>query len=121
MYHVLNESENEHVGIKIERKLTQDDYELLLSYIDRLRKEVGPLKLLLDMTECEGLNSLALWEDLARKLRLLPEILRVAIVADHHWMECGTKVFHPLLKSTVQYFSPTQLDKAWSWVKEGKT
>ena len=30
MYHVLSESQNGNVGIKIEEKLTKDDYELLI-------------------------------------------------------------------------------------------
>jgi hypothetical protein len=121
MYHVLSESENGNVGIKIKSKLTQDDYELLISYIDRLRQEVGPLKLIWDMTECEGLNSQALWEDLTSQLHQFHEIPRAAVVGDRHWMECGTKVFHPLLRTTVKYFSPDQLEKAWMWVKGDET
>lgn len=121
MYRVLSESENGNVGIKIEGKLTQDDYELLIHYIDRLRKEVGPLRLLCDMTECEGLDSQALWEDLTSRLHQFHKIIRVAVVGDRQWMECGTKVFHPLRKTTVKYFAPDQLDKAWTWVKGNET
>ena len=117
MYRVISECENGNVGIKIERKLTQDDYELLSPFIDRLRQEVGPLKLLFDMTECEGLDSQALWEDLTGQFHQFHEILRVAVVGERQWMECGTKVFHPLRKTTVKYFTPDQLDEAWKWVK----
>ena len=117
MYHVLSESENGNVGIKIKRKLTQDDYELLIPYLHQLRNEVGLFRLLCDMTECEALDSQALWEELTSQLHQFHEIPRVAVVGDCHWMECGTKVFHPLLKTTVQYFAPDQLDAAWTWVK----
>ena len=117
MYHVLSESENGNLGIKIKRKLTQDDYELLISYLHQLRNEVGLFRLLCDMTECEGMDSQALWEELTRQLHQFREIPRLAVVGDGHWMENGTKVFHPLLKTTVQYFAPDQLDAAWTWVK----
>jgi len=117
MYHVLSESENGNVGIKIQRKLTQDDYRLLISYIDRLKQEVGPIRLLWDMTECEGLNSQGLWEELTKQLHQFHEIPQVAVVGERHWMDCGTKVFHPLLKTSVKYFTPDQLDTAWRWVK----
>ena len=120
MYHVLD-SENGNVGIKIKGKLTQSDYELLIPYIDRVREEVGSLRLLCDMTECEGLNTQALWEDLTRKFQQFQEIIRVAVVGDRQWMECGTKVFHPLLKTPVQYFSPGRLEKAWQWLREEET
>jgi hypothetical protein len=33
-------------------------------------------------------------------------------------MESGTKVFHPLLTTRVEYFMPDQLDEAWKWVKK---
>jgi hypothetical protein len=117
MYYVLSKSENENVGIKIDGKLTGNDYELLIPYINQLRQEVGPLRLLFDMTECEGLNSQALWEEFTNKFQHFHEIIRVAVVGDRQWIECGTKVFHPLLKTTVQYFTPDQLDKAWDWIK----
>ena len=117
MYQVLSESENGNVGIKIQGKLTQNDYELLIPYIDRLRQEMGAFRLLCDMTECEGLDSQALWEDLTTQLQQFHEITRVAVVGDRQWMETGTKVFHPFLKTTVNYFTPDQRDKAWEWVK----
>ncbi len=121
MYHVLSESENGYFGIKIQRKLTQDDYDLLIPYIERLRQKLGSLSLLYDMTECGVMDSQGLWEELSSKFHQFRDLPRVAVVGDSHWMDCGTKVFHPLLKTTVQYFSPNQLDKAWSWVKKGIT
>lgn len=120
MYRVLSESDNGNVGIKIEGKLTQNDYELLIPYIDRLRQEMGEFRLLCDMTECEGLDSLALWEDLSSQLKQFHEIIRVAVVGDRQWMENGTKVFHPLLMTTLKYFTPDQLDVAWMWVKDSE-
>jgi hypothetical protein len=121
MYHVLSKSENGNLGIKIDGKLTRDDYDLLIPYINRLRQEVGRLRLMWDMTECEGLDTQALWEDLTMQLHQFHEIPRVAVVGDRHWMECGTKVYRPLLKTTVKYFGPDQLDTAWTWVEGDET
>ncbi len=121
MYHVLSESENGYVGIKIQRKLTQDDYDLLIPYIKRLKQEVGTVRLLYDMTECGDMESQGLWEELTNKFEQFHGVPRVAVVGDSHWMDCGTKVFHPLLKTTVQYFLPGRLDRAWAWLKETET
>ena len=121
MYHVLSESENGNLGIKVEGKLTQGDYELLIPYIDRLRQEVGLVGLLCDMTDCEGLNSQVLWEDLAKQFQQFHEIIRIAVVGDRQWMECGTKVFYPLKETKVQYFTPEQMEKSWKWLKEDGT
>lgn len=117
MYHVISGSKNGNVGIKVEGKLTQDDYELLIPYINRLKREVGPIRLLCDMTECEGLNTQAWWKDLSKQFQQFHEIPQVAVVGDRQWMEYGTKVFNPLLKTRVKYFTSDQLDKAWNWVE----
>ena len=121
MYHILSESENGNIGIKVDGKLTQNDYDLLIPYIDRLRQEVGLVGVLCDMTECNGMDSQALWTDLARQFQQFHEVIRIAVVGDRHWMECGTKVFNPLLTTRVKYFSPDQLDTAWTWVKGDET
>jgi hypothetical protein len=55
------------------------------------------------------------------QLHQFHEIPRVAVVGDRHWMECGTKVYRPLLKTTVKYFGPDQLDTAWTWVEGDET
>lgn len=80
MYHVL--SENRNIGIKIQRKLTHDDYDSLIPYIDRLGQEVGPLRFIWDMTECEDLNSQSLWEDLISQLHQSHEFPQIAAVGD---------------------------------------
>jgi hypothetical protein len=118
MYRVISESEGGNIGIKIDRTLTQDEYDLLIPYLDRLKQEIGPLRLLFDMTECDGLNSQALWEDLTDHFHQFHEMPRVAVVGNRQWMESGTKVFHPLLTTRVEYFMPDQLDEAWKWVKK---
>ena len=69
------------------------------------------------MTECEGVNSQAWWEELSRQFQQFHGIAKVAVVGDHLWMEYGTKVFHPLLNTTVKYYTPNQRDKAWNWVE----
>ena len=120
MYRVISESEGGNIGIKIDRTLTEDEYDLLIPYLDRLKQEIGPLRLLFDMTECDGLNSQALWEELTDHLHQFQEMPRIAVVGDRQWMESGTKVFHPLLTTQVEYFMPDQLDEAWRWVKKNK-
>ncbi len=122
MYQVIGGSENGNVGIKIERKLTQDDYELLIPYIDRLRQNARSVSLLCDMTQCEGLPIYALWGDLVDRLQQLYAIPRVAVVvAEPQEVESTTMKPHPLHKTTVKYFTLTQLDKAWNWVEGDET
>ncbi len=117
MYRVLSESKNGNVGIKIERKLTADDYDLLIPYIDRLRQKVGPLKLLFDMTELNELLSPAILGDLVNQFPQWHDVDQVAVVGNGQWMEFGTDMFNRLPKTTVKYFTPEQLEMAWNWME----
>ena len=119
MYQVIRGSENGNVGIKIERKLTQDDYELLIPYIDRLRQKAGSVSLLCDMSECEGPASHTLWKDLVNQLHQLYEIPRVAVVVCYREeMESNITLPSPSQTTSVKYFTPAQRDLAWNWVEK---
>ncbi len=118
MYQVIRGSENGNIGIKIDRKLTQDDYELLIPYIDRLRQKAGSVSLLCDMSECEGQASHTLWKDLVDQLHRLYEIPRVAVVTeDVEEIVPKIKMLSPLHKTSVKYFTPAQRELAWKWVE----
>lgn len=101
MYRIFNGNESENIGIKIGSQLTQDDYDLLIPYLDQTQQEVGPLRLLCDFSDCDGRNGHALWKDLTSQLHRFHEIPRVAVVGDRQWIGCSTKVLHPLLQTTV--------------------
>jgi hypothetical protein len=117
MYRILDSSENGIVGIRVESKLTSEEYELLNAYLEQLMQEVGPIHFLCDMADCEGMNSQALWEEMTCHLRSLREYNRIAVVGDRQWLECGTKVAEPWLQTQLKYFLPDQIDEAWNWVR----
>jgi hypothetical protein len=117
MYRILDGSENGIVGIKVESKLTLEEYELLHSYLKQVRLEVGPINFLCDMADFEGRNSQALWEEMTSHLPGLRDYGRIAVVGDRQWLECGTNVGEPWLETQLKYFLPNQIDEAWNWVK----
>ena len=117
MYRILDGSENGIVGIRVESKLTLEEYELLNSYLEQLMQEVGSMNFLCDMAAFEGLNSQALWEEMTCGIRNLHNYQKIAVVGDRRWLECGTKVFEPWHKTQLKYFTPNQIDEAWHWVK----
>lgn len=117
MYRILDGSENGIVGIKVESRLTGEEYELLNAYLEQLAQEVGPIKFLCDLTEFEGLDSQGLWDEMTCHLRKIHDYPRIAVVGSRRWLECGTKVFEPWLQTQLKYFTPDQIDEAWFWVK----
>ena len=49
MYRILDESEDGSVGIRVEGKLSVEEYDLLNAYLAHLMEEVGPINFLCDM------------------------------------------------------------------------
>lgn len=117
MYRILDESSDNVVGMKVDGKLTKEDYGVLLPYLENLINQSGPVSLLCDMTSFEGIEIEAFWEDFKFSMRHLRDFTRIAIVGDNSWFEWLTKVVNPFMKTEVKYFSPDQSQEAWNWVR----
>ncbi len=122
VYQVIRGSQNGNVGIQIEKKLTPDDYALLIPYIDKLRNKAGSVSVLCDMSHCECQTTAGLWQELVNRLQLLCDVPRVAVVGSTpSETESSTTQSPTLSNTTVRYFTATQLDQAWDWLEEFKT
>jgi len=117
MYRILDESEDGSVGIRVEGKLSAEEYDLLNAYLEHLMQEVGPINFLCDMANFEGVNGQALWEEMTGRLRNVQDYQRIAVVGHRRWLEGGPKVSVPWPKAQLKYFTPDQTDEAWHWVK----
>ena len=118
MYRVVDRSDRENVGIKLESKLTGEEYDLLIPYLEHLRQEVGPLNLVFDMTVFVTPHGQECWFDMTDHLRLLPAIRRAAVLGEKSLMEAGTKHLASWQETEVQFFMPGQVEEAWEWVKK---
>lgn len=117
MYRVLDESSDGSVGIKVDGKLTKEDYTVLIPYFENLIQESGPLNLLCDMTNFTGMELEAFWEDFRFGVRHLRDFRRMAIIGDQQWLEWCTKAFKPFVKTEIKYFHPDQKSDAWAWLR----
>ena len=120
MYRVLDETDDNTVGIHVDGRLTKDDYAVLIPYFEDLIEESGPLNLLCHMTKVEGTEIEAFWKDFKLSIRHLHEFKRMAIVGDQGWFQWWTKLLNPLVKTEVKYFPPHEIDDAWTWVKSSR-
>ncbi|WNM60045.1 STAS/SEC14 domain-containing protein [Candidatus Nitrospira allomarina] len=117
MYRILDESEAGSVGIRVEGKLSVEEYDLLNAYLEQLMQEVGPINFLCDLATLEGENGQALWEEMTDHLRNAQAYQRIAVVGNRRWSEGGPKVSVPWPSTQFKYFTPDQTDEAWHWVK----
>ena len=69
------------------------------------------------MTDFEGMELEAFWQDFKFGLRHVRDFERLAVVGDQRWLEWCTKAFSPMTKTELKYFQPNQLAEAWQWVR----
>lgn len=118
MYRVMDDSLGHAVGIKVDGKLTKEDYKLLVPYFKKLIKQFGTLNILCEMTNFTGMTVNAFWEDLKLSMRHVSNIDRMAIVGDQRWAEWLAREMNPLAQITVRVFHADDIDQAWCWIKE---
>ena len=116
MYRVLDESPKGAIGIKVDGKLTKEDYSVLIPYLENRIKELDPLNMLCDMTNFSGIEIEAFWEDFKFSMSHLHDFKRIAFVGDQRWLEWLTQSFSPLFKTEMKHFHPNHLEEAWAWL-----
>ncbi len=105
--------------IKLSGKLTKEDYEHFLPHVERLIRQHGKLRLLVQMHDFHGWSLGALWQDLKFDVKHFSDIERLALVGESKW-EAGMAVFcKPFTSATVRYFDEAKSDEALRWIGEG--
>ncbi len=102
--------------IKLTGELTKEDYEHFSPVVDRLIKEHGKLRILVQMYYFEGWTPAALWQDIKFDLKHFRDVERVALVGEKAW-EQGMALFcKPFTTAAIRYFDRSDADKAETWI-----
>jgi hypothetical protein len=104
------------LAVKLTGKLTKEDYEQLLPEVERLVKEHGKLRMLVQMRDFHGWTAGALWQDIKFDLKHFRDIERLALVGEKAW-ESGMAVFcKPFTTATIRYFDESDTAQAEAWI-----
>jgi hypothetical protein len=102
--------------IKLTGKLAKEDYEQFAPEVDRLIKQHGKLRMLVQMHDFHGWTAGALWQDIKFDLKNFRQIERVALVGEKSW-EHGMATFcKPFTTATIRYFDRTEAEQAAEWI-----
>jgi hypothetical protein len=113
----LNETNGGKVlEIQLTGKLAKEDYEQLVPAVERLVKEHGRIRILVEMHDFHGWTAEALWEDIKFDARHFRDIERVAMVGETKWQQ-GMAVFcKPFTSAKIRYFDRAALNDARAWL-----
>jgi hypothetical protein len=102
--------------IQLTGKLTNEDYEQLVPAVERLVKEHGRIRILVEMRDFHGWTAGALWQDLKFDAKHFRDIERVAMVGETKWQH-GMSIFcKPFTAASIRYFDHAAIDQARTWL-----
>jgi len=96
-------------------KLTHHDYELITPMIESALKEVvhPDVKVLADITEFEGWELRAAWDDLKLGLKHGSQFSKIAIVGHKDWQDLAAKVGGWFISGEIRTFHNEQSALIW--------
>lgn len=117
MIEKMPESTGNAIGFKAVGSITKEDYALLTTELENLVSEAGSLRLLLDLQAFEGEDSKAWGADLKFGHEFRKKIEKMAIVGDKKWQKWLTSLADPFYAREARFFSITDRDSAWAWIR----
>ena len=115
---ILEKKGDSLVEVSMSGKLRKEDYELFVPELDRLTKQHGKIRMLVELIDFHGWTAGALWEDTKFAARHFSDIERLALVGDSMW-EKGMALFcKPFTMARVRYFDIAERDRAEAWLRE---
>jgi hypothetical protein len=102
--------------VKASGKLTKEDYQRFVPDVERLIKDHGKIRILLEMHDFHGWEVSALWEDIKFDLKHFGDIERLAMVGDSKWEKGMAAFCKPFTKAKIQYFDSSKADEARAWI-----
>lgn len=106
------------IGIKVNDKLTGEDYEKsLLPLFNELISHHGKIKVYVDMTGFNGMELSAFWQDFNFGVRNWSNFDKLAVVGMRDWMEAMTKLMSSMIPVEMKMFDVDEREEAWVWIK----
>lgn len=107
------------VSVRVSGKLSDEDCQTLVPQLEARIRERGNICLLREMENFEGWTPEALWLDARFDLKHNADVTRVAMVGEARWQDGLTQLMKPFDRGDARYFSPSEREEAWQWVREG--
>jgi len=103
------------LSLKAIGKLTHQDYQVITPMIDAALREVDSpkVKAVFDVTEMQGWEFRAAWDDFKLGLKHGSEFEKIAIYGNKHWQEIISKIGSWFISGEVEYFESYQQAIDW--------
>ena len=103
------------VEIIVEGKITKADFDHLLEKVDADFARHGKLRVLEDIRSFEGIDPMALWQDV-RQIRRINDVTHAAIVVDAKWLRTVAEAISGIYPFEMKVFERSQIQSARTWL-----
>jgi len=120
----LKETFGSAFGFKVVGKITGDEvkaFEPQIEFVIKERKE-RPIGILADLSQMEGADWKARWNEMRFLQKYTDHIARMAVVGADKWEEVVAVVIvgTAVLQAETRYFATSEIGAAWEWVRSSK-
>jgi len=105
------------VQVRLTGKLSKEDYQRFVPEVERLIREHGKVRVLVEMHDFHGWEMGALWEDIKFDMHHFRDIERIAMVGESKWQAGMAKFCAPFTTAKIRYFEHGQEEAARQWLE----
>lgn len=107
-----------YMTLKAKGKLTHEDYQTITPMIDGALQGVKDpeIKALMDVTELDGWELQAAWDDFKLVLKHGNEFQKIALVGNKGWQEWAARIGSWFIGGEAQYFET--MEEALAWLRD---
>ncbi len=107
------------LGFKLSGKLHDEDYKTFVPTVETLLAGEDKMRLFVQFEDFHGWDLHAAWDDFRFGLKHYGDFDRIAMVGDRKWEQWMAQICRPFTKASVRYFEASQVENAWTWLREG--
>ena len=119
MLTLMPESAGDLVCLKAAGKLTDEEYKDMMPRLEAVIAEHGSLRLYADLTEFDGWDWRAAWDDVAFGIKHWNDDSKIALIGDAAWEDLAAKIADKITPADVRNFAAGETGEALQWVREG--
>ncbi|HKK46017.1 MAG TPA: STAS/SEC14 domain-containing protein [Balneolaceae bacterium] len=110
------ENDGKILVIHVSGRLVRKDYLQLIPKSKQLIRKHGKIRILFDMTDFQGWDEGAVWEDIKLGMEHFSDVERIAMVGEEHWQQDISTFSKPFTRAKIRYFDHTDMDTAYRWL-----
>jgi hypothetical protein len=99
-------------------KLSHQDYQQFMPEFERVIRQNGKIRILLEMRDFHGWQGTALWDDMKMDFKHFSDIEKIAMVGEKKWEKAMSMFCKPFTTATIRYFDIAELEDAKGWIGE---